>query len=95
MSRRATPLNIPPGEKLTPELAFALVLREKRTALGLTQADLEGDGSIDHAYISKIELAKRQICLRGIIHLARKLKMEPEELLAEVIHRMKTYNADK
>ncbi len=76
-------------------MAFALVLREKRTALGLTQADLEGDDSMDHAYISKIELAKRQVCLRGIIHLAQKLQMEPGDLMAEVMLRMKTYNADK
>lgn len=89
MPRSVNPLKIPKGKPLTPELAFALVLREKRMALGLTQYDLEDDESMDHSYISRLELGKRQVCLRGIIVIARKLQMEPEDLLAEVMKRLK------
>jgi transcriptional regulator with XRE-family HTH domain len=88
MPRPTNPLKIPAGKKLTPELAFAVVLREKRLALGLTQADLEGDDELDHSYISRLERGERQVCLRGIISIAGKLQMKPEELLAEVMRRV-------
>lgn len=88
MPRSADPLKIPAGEKLSPEMAFALVLREKRMALDMTQADLEGDGDFDHSYISRLERGERQVCLRGIIHLARKLQMTPAELMEEVMEKM-------
>ncbi len=88
MARPVIELKLPKGKPLTPELAFAIVLRERRIALGLTQADLEDDEEIDRSYISKLELGKRQIALRGIIHIARKLNMKPEELMAAVVARM-------
>jgi len=58
-------------------------------ALGLSQAELEGDDELDQSYISKLEQGQRQVCLRGLIHLAGKLRMEPEELLAEVMKRIR------
>jgi hypothetical protein len=88
MARPLRPLNVPSGKNLTPELAFAQILREKRTALGLTQADLEDDQSFDRSYISKLELGKVQVCIRGIIHLARKIEMTPGELMDEVMRRV-------
>lgn len=74
---------------LTPEEAFASVLRERRAALGLTQADLEADDVMDRSYISKLELGKRQVCLRGILHLAEAMRMTPGELMDAVAARMK------
>lgn len=88
MARPADPLHIPAGEPLSPEIAFALVLRERRASLGLTQADLEGDGEFDHSYISRLERGKRQVCLRGILHLSAKLQMEPNDLVLEVVKRL-------
>jgi transcriptional regulator with XRE-family HTH domain len=88
MPRPVNPLKIPTGKKLSPELAFAVVLRERRMALGLTQADLEDDDSMDHSYISRLERGERQVCLRGLISIAGKLQMRPEELLSEVMKRV-------
>ena len=89
MPRPVNPVKIPAG-KLTPEIAFGLVLREKRMALGLTQADLEDDDTMDHSYISRLERGERQVCLRGIISIAGKLQMRPEELLADVLTRLES-----
>ncbi len=88
MARPADPLKIPENEPLSPEIAFALVLRERRAMLGLTQADLEGDGTFDHSYISRLERAERQVCLRGLLHLSAKLRMEPQDLVFEVVKRL-------
>lgn len=88
MARPVSPLNLPPGTKITPELAFAQILRERRTALGLTQADLEDDNSMDRSYISKLELGKVQVCMRNIIHIAQKLQITPGQLMDEVMQRM-------
>jgi transcriptional regulator with XRE-family HTH domain len=73
----------------TPEEAFAGVLKERRLALGLKQTDLEADDAMDRSYISKLELGKRQVCLRGILHLAAVLHMSPGELMEAVATRMK------
>ena len=72
---------------LSPEQAFGTVLRERRKALGLTQKDLEEE-QLDRSYISKLELGKRQVCLRGLLHIAEMLEMPPEELVKEVVSRM-------
>jgi len=87
MPRRSKPLSLADGTTITPELAFGLVLREHRLRLGLSQYDLEGD-DMDRSYVSKLELGKRQVGLRGFIHLARKLQMTPVQLMAEVIERI-------
>lgn len=68
----------------TPEAAFAQIVRARRIELNLKQADLEGDEEIDRSYISRIESGKRQICLRAILHLSRKLQMSPGELMDQV-----------
>lgn len=78
------PLDLPPDAELSPELAFAQVLRARRIKLGLSQTDLTGDEEFDQPYISKLEQAKQQVCIRGLFHLAAKLGAEPEDLIAEV-----------
>ena len=77
-------------EGMTPEVAFGLVIRTRREKLGLLQTDLEADDLFDRSYISKLEHGKRQITLRGIIHLAERLKTTPADLLAEMMERMNT-----
>lgn len=95
MPRPLRPLAIAPDAALTPELAFAQVLRERRLALGLTQDDLEGDGALDRSTVSKLELGKIEVGLKGILHLARRLQMEPSELVAEVTRRLDAGNAKR
>lgn len=72
---------------MTPELAFAHVLRERRKALGLTQKDLEEE-ELNRSYISKLELGQRQVCLRNFLHIAEMLEMTPVELMEEVVNRL-------
>ncbi len=69
---------------MSPELAFAQVLRTRRRKLGLTQIDLTGEAEFDQSYVSKLELGRQQVCIRGLFHLAGKLGIEPEELIADV-----------
>lgn len=88
MARPTSPLKVPEGAALTPEVAFAQILRERRQALGLSQADMEDDDSVNRTYISKLELAERQVCIRAFMHIADKLHMTPVELMAEVVERL-------
>ena len=88
MPRPPRPLKLPPGAKITPEVAFAQVLRERRLALGLLQADLEGDGALDQSTISKLELGKMEVGLRGILYLAKRLEIDPGDLVREVARKL-------
>lgn len=88
MARPVSQLKVAPHKKLTLELAFAQILRERRIALGLSQADLEDDDAVNRTYISKLELAQRQVCLRSFVHIARKINMSPVDLMAEVLKRV-------
>lgn len=84
MARPVQVVTISKDNPLTPELALAVVIREKRLAKGLKQADMEGDEGMDRSYISKLELGQRQINLRGVLHIAEKLGVLPGDLLNEV-----------
>ena len=76
--------------RLSPEDAFGRVIRERRLQLGLTQADLEDPegGGLERSHISRLEAGKSEVGLRGILHLAAKLQMSPEELIGEVVKKM-------
>jgi len=93
MPRPLTPLVIPDGAPLSPEQAFGLVLRERRLALDLTLEDLESHTQMSAANISRIERGLTQVGLRGIIHLAESVKMEPGDLLNEVVKRTRKRSA--
>lgn len=84
MSRPTRDLKLKPDKPQTPKEAFAVVLRQRRKELGLTQFDLESDEAIDRSYISKLELAKREPNLSTIFIIAVKLKMTPAELMTKV-----------
>lgn len=71
-------------EIISPEVAFGRILRNRRIALGLRQSDLEHHDFLDQSYISKLERGERQVCLRGILHLANVLQLTPGELIDEV-----------
>lgn len=91
MARPVKDIEIPKGTALTPELAFGIVVREQRLAKGLTQADLEDDEWMDRSYISKLELGKNQVTLRGILHIAERLGLSVGDLMAEVEKRMREH----
>jgi transcriptional regulator with XRE-family HTH domain len=67
------------------------VVRERRLELGLTQSDLEDETALDRSYISKLELAKRVPDLLAIFHIAKKLQLEPHELILRVQLAMKQH----
>ena len=69
---------------ITPEDAFGRIARERRLALGLTQAEIEGEVIMERSYISRLEAGHYQVCLRGILHLAKALKMSSAELMEQV-----------
>lgn len=75
-------------QEVTPEQAFGQVLRELRRARGFTQADLEATSQIDRAYLSQLENAKRQVCLKYLIQIAHGLNIDIGELLKTVIERI-------
>ena len=90
MARPLKILKATKTDKLTPELAFGQVLRELRIERDLKQVDLEGtDKSMDKSYVSKLELGKNQVCLKGILHFADKLGMSPGALVDEVHRKLK------
>ena len=80
---------------VTAEVAFGQILRERRLAKGLTQADLESESRIDRSYISQLENGQKQVCLKSIIQIAMKLGMEPGELVTETIRRMDRRELEK
>jgi len=78
-----------PQESITPEQAFATVIRKRRLELGMLQLDLAASNELDPSYVSKLELGKRQPSLRTILLLARLLKTTPGALLDPVAEMMK------
>lgn len=84
---KALPSQKKTTETSSPEAAFGHILRKRRKALGLRQSDLEHHDFLDQSYISKLERGERQVCLRGILHLANVLQITPGELLDEVVRK--------
>jgi transcriptional regulator with XRE-family HTH domain len=79
---------------LVPRLARALgpVLREHRTALGLSQEALAAILEIDRSTLAVLERALRGTTLAMFVLLAQGLQVSPPALLAEVMSRLE---ADK
>lgn len=84
MPRPLRELHLPYGVPSDPVEAFAMVVRERRLELGLTQSDMEDEASFDRSYMSKLELAKRIPDLNAIFHIAKKLELPPHELMRRV-----------
>lgn len=70
------------------EEAFAQVLREARTASGISQERLAPLSGVDRTYVSLLERQKRQPSLRMLFLLCGPLGIAPEELVAETRKRM-------
>ncbi|MFZ9870966.1 MAG: helix-turn-helix domain-containing protein, partial [Candidatus Kapaibacteriota bacterium] len=84
MPRPLRELQLPYGVPKDPVEAFAIVVRQRRLELGMTQSDFEDDDGFDRSYMSKLELAKRTPDLRALFHIAEKLQLTPTELVRRV-----------
>jgi transcriptional regulator with XRE-family HTH domain len=64
--------------------SFGQRVREKRTALGLSQEAFADKCKLDRTYISGIERGKRNLSLRNIDIIAKTLGIEITELMEGV-----------
>lgn len=88
MAKQPSKLTQPTYQGITPERAFGQVLRELRLSRGFTQADLEATSQIDRAYLSQLENAKRQVCLKYLIQISHGLNVDIGDLLKDVVNRI-------
>jgi transcriptional regulator with XRE-family HTH domain len=72
------------ARKLTPEQAFAQVLKELRTKRGLSQEALAHACDRHRTYISLLERAKHSPSLGVLFNLADALGTRPSEILRRV-----------
>ncbi len=63
---------------------FGQRLREKRTALGLSQERFADKAKLDRTYVSGIERGKRNVALRNIEAIAKALGISIAELMEGV-----------
>jgi transcriptional regulator with XRE-family HTH domain len=72
------------ARKLTPEQAFAAVLKELRTRKGLSQEALAHACDRHRTYISLLERAKHSPSLGVLFNIAGALGTKPSEILRRV-----------
>lgn len=87
MPRPLSELNLSKNQELTFELALAIVMRQRRIELGMSQEEI-ADDTLTQSHISMLERGQREIGMGRFVKLARKLKMEPDELLRAVVKKM-------
>lgn len=66
--------------------AFGLVIRELRTAAGLSQEQLSFKARVHRTYVGDLERGLKSPTLDVVDSLARALKTEPTALIASVYH---------
>jgi transcriptional regulator with XRE-family HTH domain len=71
-------------KKLSPGIAFGLVLRELRRERGLSQEALALEADLQRNYISLIERGINQSTITTLFKLAAALQVRPSEFLAKV-----------
>lgn len=69
---------------MTLEVAFGNVIKELRTAKGLSQEILSFESGLDRSYISQIECGHRQPTLVTIFQLAKALQTPPAHIIQSV-----------
>ena len=72
------------GQKMDVLERFGKRLREKRTALGLSQERFADKAKLDRTYVSGIERGKRNLALRNIEAIAKALGTSIAELMEGV-----------
>ncbi len=70
---------------MTPERAFGTVLKELRTAMGLSQEKLAFACGLDRTFISMLERGKRQPSLTSILLLAKALSIPADKMIRKTI----------
>lgn len=63
------------------EKEIAKIIKERRTALGMTQEQLAEKAGVDRGYISEIESGKKNFTIQILEKIAEGLGAEPQELL--------------
>lgn len=63
---------------------FSHVLRQKRTAKGLTQQGLAEASNLSLRYIQELEAGEKQPTLKTLFFLAHGLDATPQQLVAQV-----------
>ena len=71
-------------ESITPEKAFAQVLREVRLERGLSQEGLGFESGYHRTYIGMLERGLMNPSVRTVFSLASALKVPPDELIRRV-----------
>ena len=72
------------GKRLSPEQAFAHVLKELRAERGLSQEALADACDCHRTYISLLERAKHSPSLGVLFNLAEALGTDPSEMLCRI-----------
>ncbi len=68
------------------DAAFGKTLRKRRLAKLLTQEVLATEANLSRAYISDLEMGKKDPSLFTVFKLSRGLKIKPSAFIAEVEH---------
>jgi len=71
------------------EPAFGEVLKQHRTAAGLSQEKLALEAGLDRTFISLLERGRRQPTLTTLVLIAEALGQPPERLLADTLARLR------
>ena len=79
---------------MTPELAFASVLRELRGARGLSQEKLGFEAGYHRTYISMLERGLMNPSLRTILQIGSALQATGAEIVAKVENVLDSNKAD-
>lgn len=76
----------PPSDQQTKDicLRFGIVVRNRRTELGISQEDFAECASLHRTYISDLERGKRNVSLENIEKLAKALDLSLSELMKRV-----------
>jgi len=70
------------------DLEFGKVLRKKRLHRKLTQEALSGDSGLSRAYISELEMGRKDPSLYTLFKLSSALKIKISSLIDEVEHNL-------
>ncbi len=81
--------------KKSVDIAFGVVLRRTRKASGLSQEKLAFEAELQRNYISLMETGANQPTITTIFKLAKALKINPCELIAQVEGELKEENVRK
>ncbi|MBY0357209.1 MAG: helix-turn-helix transcriptional regulator [Candidatus Obscuribacterales bacterium] len=62
-------------------IAISKAIRQRRTAIGLSQEELGKRADLHRTYISDIEAGRRNLSLRSLLRLASGLELSASDLL--------------